>query len=105
MQSVLLKFPFTHISTFVIPLVQQQQLLVLVLEPICSSSAASLPSRSYGFVSFLESMDALSAMKDMNGKYIGNRPVRIKRADQDEKSVSVVKKKDAERVSRAKGNR
>ncbi len=55
---------------------------------------------SYGFVSFLEPMDALAAMKDMTGKYIGNRPVRIKRAKWAEKSVAEVRRKDKARDKR-----
>ena len=57
-------------------------------------------SRGYGFVSFLEAMDALAAMKEMHGKYIGNRPVRIKRSDWTEKSVSEVKQRDRARERR-----
>ena len=51
-------------------------------------------SKGYGFVSFLEPMDALAAMKDMSGKYIGNRPVRIKRSDWTEKSMAEVRRRD-----------
>jgi len=35
-------------------------------------------SRGYGFVSFGDPNDFANAVKDMNGKYIGNRPCKIK---------------------------
>lgn len=57
-------------------------------------------TRGYGFVSFLEPSDALAAMKDMQGKYIGNRPVRIKRGDWTEKSLVEVKKRERTRERR-----
>ena len=34
-------------------------------------------TRGYGFVSFLNPQDFLKALKEMNGKYVGNRPVKI----------------------------
>ncbi|ORY13229.1 hypothetical protein BCR34DRAFT_466190, partial [Clohesyomyces aquaticus] len=37
-------------------------------------------SKSYGFVSFAETDDFFRAAKEMEGKYIGSHPVRIKRA-------------------------
>jgi hypothetical protein len=38
-------------------------------------------SRSYGFVSFANTDDYFRAAKEMEGKYIGSHPVRIKRAN------------------------
>lgn len=57
-------------------------------------------SRGYGFVSFLEASDALTAMRDMAGKYIGNRPVRIKRSDWTEKSAAEVRRRERVRERR-----
>lgn len=37
-------------------------------------------SRGYGFVSFLDSKDYLQAFKDMQGKYIGSRPVKLRKS-------------------------
>jgi RNA recognition motif-containing protein len=34
-------------------------------------------TRGYGFVSFLNPQDFLKALKEMNGKYVGNRPVKL----------------------------
>lgn len=45
-------------------------------------------SRGYGFVAFANPEDYLKAWKEMNGKYIGSRPCRLKAAD------SHIEKKD-----------
>ncbi|TEB35692.1 RNA-binding domain-containing protein [Coprinellus micaceus] len=36
----------------------------------------------YGFVAFSDPEDFLRAWKEMDGKYVGNRPVKLKKADQ-----------------------
>ncbi|KAK1236630.1 hypothetical protein PQX77_000182 [Marasmius sp. AFHP31] len=36
----------------------------------------------YGFVAFSDPEDFLKAWKEMDGKYVGNRPVKLKKADQ-----------------------
>jgi len=38
-------------------------------------------SRGFGFVSFLDPQDFLRALKEMNGKYVGNRPVKLKKSN------------------------
>ncbi|KAF9009020.1 hypothetical protein BDQ17DRAFT_1236716 [Cyathus striatus] len=35
----------------------------------------------YGFVAFSDPEDFLKAWKEMDGKYVGNRPIRLKKAD------------------------
>lgn len=37
-------------------------------------------TKQFGFVSFMNPFDALSAMKEMQGKYVGNRPVIIRKS-------------------------
>jgi len=37
----------------------------------------TLKTRGFGFVSFSDPMDFAKAMREMNGKYIGNRPVKL----------------------------
>ena len=37
-------------------------------------------SKGYGFVSFADPRDMLAALKEMNGKPIGTRPVQLKRS-------------------------
>ncbi len=49
-------------------------------------------TKGYGFVSFLESADMVKAMKEMNGKYIGNRPCKLSRSSWDERSAPVKRK-------------
>ncbi|ETV91655.1 hypothetical protein H310_13734 [Aphanomyces invadans] len=50
-------------------------------------------SKGFGFVSFLDGLDAMKAMREMNGKYIGNRPVKITKGKWQERALEVVKKK------------
>lgn len=38
-------------------------------------------SKGYGFVGFKEPQDFLVAIKEMNGKYIGSRPVKLKKSN------------------------
>ncbi|EGC30400.1 hypothetical protein DICPUDRAFT_24635, partial [Dictyostelium purpureum] len=37
-------------------------------------------TKGFGFVSFSGSNDYLNAMRDMNGKYIGNRPIKLRKS-------------------------
>jgi RNA recognition motif-containing protein len=37
-------------------------------------------SKGYGFVSIRDASDYIKAMREMNGKYVGNRPIRLKRS-------------------------
>jgi len=37
-------------------------------------------SKGYGFVSFLEPHDFIRAFKEMNGKYVGNRPIKLRKS-------------------------
>ena len=34
-------------------------------------------SKGFGFVSLLDKQDYINAMRDMNGKYVGNRPIKL----------------------------
>lgn len=38
-------------------------------------------NKGFGFVAFARSEDYLKAFKEMNGKYVGSRPVQLKRAE------------------------
>lgn len=38
-------------------------------------------NKGYGFVAFGKAEDYLKAFKEMNGKYVGQRPVMLKRAE------------------------
>ncbi|KAH8830502.1 hypothetical protein DL96DRAFT_1668326 [Flagelloscypha sp. PMI_526] len=43
----------------------------------------------YGFVAFSDPEDFLKAWKEMDGKYVGNRPVKLKRADETVRPVEI----------------
>ncbi|GMF53106.1 unnamed protein product [Phytophthora fragariaefolia] len=50
-------------------------------------------SRGYGFVSFTDPFDCAKALREMNGKYIGNRPVKLSKSKWQERNIDVAKKK------------
>jgi len=43
----------------------------------------------YGFVAFSDPEDFLKAWKEMDGKYVGNRPIRLKKAENSIHSVDI----------------
>lgn len=47
----------------------------------------TLKSKGYGFVSFLDVNDYIQAMREMNGKYVGNRPITLKRSKWKDRSI------------------
>lgn len=50
-------------------------------------------SRGYGFVSFADAFDCAKALREMNGKYIGNRPVKMSKSKWQDRNIDVAKKK------------
>ena len=46
-------------------------------------------SRGFGFVAFASSDDVLEAWRAMNGRYVGSRPVQLKRAETDVRATVV----------------
>ncbi len=44
-------------------------------------------SKGFGFVSFLDVADFAKAMREMNGKYIGNRPCKLSKSTWDERAI------------------
>ncbi|KAI9350603.1 hypothetical protein DFJ73DRAFT_614427, partial [Zopfochytrium polystomum] len=44
-------------------------------------------SKGYGFVSFKDADDFVKAMREMNGKYVGNRPIKLRKSTWDERNV------------------
>ncbi|CAN0418822.1 unnamed protein product [Ectocarpus sp. 8 AP-2014] len=63
-------------------------------------------SKGYGFVSFLDGMDMLKALREQQGKYLGNRPMKISKSTWKERDVKEVKKKTkrAKKVKKALGH-
>ncbi|KAL5207508.1 hypothetical protein ABZP36_031943 [Zizania latifolia] len=37
-------------------------------------------TKGYGFVSFTNASDLAAALKEMNGKYVGNRPIKLRKS-------------------------
>lgn len=50
-------------------------------------------SKGFGFVSLLNVNDYILAMREMNGKYVGNRPIKLKRSNWKDRSVLYTKSK------------
>ena len=50
-------------------------------------------TKGYGFVSVTDVNDYIKIMREMNGKYVGNRPIRIKRSTWKDRSVMFSKSK------------
>ncbi|KAF8017868.1 hypothetical protein BT93_H2927 [Corymbia citriodora subsp. variegata] len=38
-------------------------------------------TKGYGFVSFMNPTDLAAALKEMNGKYVGNRPIKLRKSN------------------------
>ncbi|GAA5857380.1 hypothetical protein JCM8547_002252 [Rhodosporidiobolus lusitaniae] len=56
--------------------------------------------KGYGFVSYSDPEDFLKAWKEMNGKYVGTRPVTIKKAQAGVKAVNIGSRKARELESK-----
>jgi len=50
-------------------------------------------SRGFGFVSFLDPQDFIRALKEMNGKYVGNRPCKLTKSRWDDRSFDTYTEK------------
>jgi RNA recognition motif-containing protein len=51
-------------------------------------------SKGFGFVSFLDHEEGLRALKEMNGRYCGNRPMKLKKGQWQKRSLGAQKKRD-----------
>ncbi|MFH4976544.1 hypothetical protein AB6A40_003253 [Gnathostoma spinigerum] len=54
-------------------------------------------SKGYGFVSFKHQDDFVRACREMDGKYVGNRPIKLRKSNWKERSLEVVRKKQKQR--------
>ncbi|XP_074292803.1 uncharacterized protein LOC141619684 [Silene latifolia] len=43
-------------------------------------------TKGYGFVSFANPLDLAAALKEMNGKYVGNRPIKLRKSNWKERT-------------------
>lgn len=56
-------------------------------------------SKGYGFISFKDPADFTKAMKEMNGRYVGSRPIKLRKSCWKNRSIDVVRKKDKEKAA------
>lgn len=54
-------------------------------------------TKGYGFVSFKDPNDYVRAMREMNGKYVGSRPIKLRKSMWKERNLDVVRKKQREK--------
>ena len=47
----------------------------------------TLKSKGFGFVSLTNVDDYIKAMREMQGKYVGNRPITLKKSEWSERSA------------------
>ncbi|KAG7344191.1 nucleic acid-binding protein [Nitzschia inconspicua] len=51
-------------------------------------------SKGYGFVSFLQPLDCAKAIREQDQKWLGSRPIRVKRSDWKDRNLKEVQKKE-----------
>uniref|UniRef100_A0A672SVH9 RNA-binding protein 42 n=1 Tax=Sinocyclocheilus grahami TaxID=75366 RepID=A0A672SVH9_SINGR len=51
----------------------------------------------YGFVSFKDPNDYVRAMREMNGRYVGSRPIKLRKSSWKDRNLEVVRKKQKEK--------
>lgn len=54
-------------------------------------------SKGYGFISFKEPQDFIRAMKEMDGKYVGSRPIKLRKSTWRQRGMEERRKKEAEK--------
>ncbi|KAG0324146.1 RNA-binding protein 42 [Dissophora globulifera] len=57
----------------------------------------TLKTKGYGFISFSEPEDFARAWKEMNGKYVGNRPIKLRKSQWKDRNVEIVREAKAAR--------
>jgi RNA recognition motif-containing protein len=55
-------------------------------------------SKGYGFISFLDGEDFLSALTEYNGKYIGSRPCQMKKSKWEDRNPDTQQKKKKKKM-------
>ncbi|VEN52779.1 unnamed protein product [Callosobruchus maculatus] len=56
-------------------------------------------TKGYGFVSFKDPADFTKAMKEMNGRYVGSRPIKLRKSTWRNRCIDIVKKKEKEKAA------
>lgn len=54
-------------------------------------------SKGYGFISFKEPQDFIRAMKEMDGRYVGSRPIKLRKSTWRQRGIEERRKKEAEK--------
>ncbi|KAJ7304127.1 hypothetical protein JRQ81_011653 [Phrynocephalus forsythii] len=54
-------------------------------------------TKGYGFVSFKDPNDYVRAMREMNGKYVGSRPIKLRKSMWKDRNIDIVRKKQKEK--------
>ncbi|OBZ91372.1 RNA-binding protein 42 [Choanephora cucurbitarum] len=57
----------------------------------------TMKTKGYGFISFKDPDDFVRAWREMNGKYVGNRPIKLRKSNWKERNIDVKQKKEKER--------
>mmetsp|Transcript_29294 Transcript_29294/g.28038 ORF Transcript_29294/g.28038 Transcript_29294/m.28038 type:complete len:346 (+) Transcript_29294:190-1227(+) len=80
------------------------EMLAKIFQPYKSFAKAKVirtkaenKARGFGFVSFMDPMDCAKAIREMQGKYLGTRPMKITRSKWDDLDIKNVKKKEAKK--------
>merc|ERR1712088_147143 len=50
-------------------------------------------TKGFGFISFKEPGDFTKAMREMNGKYVGSRPIKMRKSNWKDRNIYVVRNK------------
>ncbi|KAL1139425.1 hypothetical protein AAG570_006409 [Ranatra chinensis] len=56
-------------------------------------------TKGFGFVSFKDPQDFIRATKEMNGRYVGSRPIKLRKSTWKHRSLDVVRKKEKEKIA------
>ncbi|RUS19852.1 hypothetical protein BC937DRAFT_86814 [Endogone sp. FLAS-F59071] len=59
----------------------------------------TLKSKGYGFVSFKDPNEFVRAWREMNGKYVGNRPIKLRKSTWKDRNIDVRTRKAAEKAA------
>ncbi|KAG2186056.1 hypothetical protein INT43_002494 [Umbelopsis isabellina] len=59
----------------------------------------AVKSKGYGFVSFKDADDFVKAWREMNGKYVGNRPIKLRKSTWKDRNMDVRAKKQNNRAA------
>ena len=60
-------------------------------------------SKGYGFISFKDPDDYVKAVREMNGKYVGNRPITLKKSNVKERMATKESIKHQKELAALKG--